>query len=127
MSGPSSSLYERLGGAPGISDLVVEFYERVLNDPELGPFFQHVSMDHLRHMQQEFFTVAAGGPAGEAPFPVRAAHAGRHIGQHHLDLFVGHLLATLESRDLEPGDVEAIVGRLRDERDAVVDVPDSPA
>lgn len=33
----SVSPYVRLGGAAGISDLVVEFYERVLADADLAP------------------------------------------------------------------------------------------
>jgi truncated hemoglobin YjbI len=123
---PATTLYARLGGAAGISDLVVEFYERVLHDPELAPFFQHVSMPHLRHMQVAFFTMATGGPPPEAASSIKDAHAGRGIHERHYQRFVEHLLATLTARGLDAEDVDAIVTRLALERDDVIDDPGSP-
>jgi hemoglobin len=118
----TASLYDRLGGSNGISDLVVEFYERVLNDPLLVPFFKHTSMQHLRTMQQEFFTIATGGPS-EVVLPLKVAHGGRGIADKQYQRFVEHLLTTLEGRGLEPGDVDAIVDRLALEHDSIVDAP----
>lgn len=117
------SLYERLGGAAGISNLVVEFYERVLHDPQLTPFFQNVSMDHLRHMQEQFFTVATGGPVKESVFALHTAHAGRGIGPHEYELFVEHLVATLEPRLENPDDLKMILEELDRERDVVIERP----
>jgi hemoglobin len=117
----ATSLYQRVGGAPGISDLVVEFYERVLHDPDLEPFFHHTSMDHLHAMQIEFFTLATGGPASRSGFELRASHIGRGVRDHHYRLFVQHLLDTLEARGLEQEDIDAIIDRLALERDEIVD------
>jgi hemoglobin len=121
----TTSLYDRLGGSSGISDLVVEFYERVLNDPLLVPFFKNTSMDHLRAMQQEFFTIATGGPSA-AVLPLKVAHGGRGIADTHYQRFVEHLLMTIENRGLEPKDVDAILDRLALEHDGIVDAPGQP-
>jgi hemoglobin len=121
----TSSLYDRLGGSNGISDLVVEFYERVLNDPLLVPFFKNTSMDHLRTMQREFFTIATGGPS-EVVLPLKVAHGGRGIADKQYQRFVEHLLTTLENRGLDSGDVEAILDRLALEHDSIVDAPGQP-
>jgi hemoglobin len=120
------SLYERLGGSSGISDLVVEFYERVLKDPVLVPFFLNTSMEHLRLMQEEFFTIACGGPSTSSTMSLKAAHGGRGIADKHYQRFVEHLLATLETRGLEPHDIDRILDRLALEHDAVVDAPGHP-
>ncbi len=117
----NKSLYIRLGGAAGISDLVVEFYERVLHDEQLAPFFAHVSMDHLQHMQQEFFTVATGGPASETGFSLHTAHKGRGISAHEYELFVAHLVATLETRIDDPDDLARILDRVQLERELIVE------
>ena len=119
------TLYERLGGAAGISDLVVEFYERVLHDPQLAPFFQHVSIEHLRAMQIEFFTVATGGAPTETAYSLRNAHAGRAIGAHEYELFVEHLVATLEPRLDDPTDLDIVLQHVDRERDVIVEHPSS--
>jgi hemoglobin len=120
-SSTTSTLYERIGGAQGVDDLVVEFYERVLHDDELAPFFHGVKMDHLHHMQVAFFTIAAGGPTAETPSSIKTVHGGRGIADRHYRRFVGHLLDTLEARGLSEEDVDAIIDHLALERDNVVD------
>ena len=45
MSG--KSLYDRLGGEVALDAVVDEFYDRVLADEELRPYFADVSMDEL--------------------------------------------------------------------------------
>jgi hemoglobin len=117
------SLYDRIGGASGVSDLVVEFYERVLHDPLLAPFFHNTSMEHLRTMQEEFFTIAAGGPSKASSLSLKTAHAGRGIGSAHYQRFIEHLLATLETRRLEPDDIDSLIDRLALEHDDIVDAP----
>jgi hemoglobin len=120
-SSTTSTLYERIGGAQGVDDLVVEFYERVLHDEELAPFFHGVKMDHLKHMQVAFFTIAAGGPTDETPGSIKVVHSGRRIADRHYRRFVAHLLDTLEARGLSEEDVDVIIDHLALERDNVVD------
>lgn len=55
---PQPSLYERVGGAVAVSALVNQFYERVLRDEQLAPFFANADLQKLRAMQCEFFSVA---------------------------------------------------------------------
>lgn len=119
----TSSLYDRLGGGPGVSDLVVEFYERVLHDPVLSPFFHHTSMERLHRMQREFFTLATGGPTTTTAFDLAEAHLARHIGEEQYRHFVQHLIDTLEHRGLDDGDIEAMTDRLALERNSIVSGP----
>ena len=112
-SSEEETLYHRVGGKEGITRLVDSFYDRVLGDPELGPFFEATSMDKLRRMQREFFTAALGGPADYSGKPLDKAHAGQGIKARHLQRFVGHLVATLDEEfDLEPEDESAIKDRI---------------
>jgi hemoglobin len=124
MTTTSPTLFDRIGGAPAISDLVVEFYERVFHDPLLAPFFRGVTMPHLHKMQAEFFALATGGPSTYDSSSLRAAHAGRGIGEAEFRRFVEHMLATLEPHGLESADVEAIADRLNLESDSVLDSPE---
>jgi hemoglobin len=104
--------YERIGGEDGVTRLVGAFYDRVLADPALAPFFAQVSMDKLRRMQVELFSAALGGPDHYRGQPLGVVHQGRGITKDHLRRFVDHLLATLETQDLSRREIQEICSRI---------------
>jgi len=113
------TLYERIGGEIAIHNMVQEFYDRVLADPELQPFFKNTSMDKLRKMQLEFFSAALDGPITYTGKPLGDVHHGRGITIHHFALFVGHLLDTLKGRGIDERDVQAIIARINTYADEI--------
>ncbi len=106
------TLFERVGGKQAIAKLIDEFYDRVIADPELEPFFKNVSMDKLRKMQREFFGAALDGPITYTGRPLGHVHHGRGITKHHFSLYVGHLITTLQGFALKERDVQDIIGRI---------------
>jgi hemoglobin len=112
MTYPQPSLYERIGGAPTVAALVDRFYGRVLEDPELAPFFSATNVRKLHAMQQEFFSVALGGPVTYFGKPLAYAHRGRGIERRHFQRFTDHLLATLEAYGLDERDVHDVIERI---------------
>ena len=120
MSEARPTLYERIGGAEVVDNLVGEFYRRVLADPKLAPFFERSSMDKLRLMQHEFFSAALGGPVQYTGMPLSEAHFGRGIRRRHFQRFVEILFETLESYDLDRDDVDSIIERVNTYVDDVV-------
>lgn len=116
----SSSVYQRIGGEPGISRLVDQFYLRVFEDPELAPFFARASVDRLKAMQREFFAQALGGPFLYSGRPLNEVHHGRGITLHHFQLFTGHLLDTLANFHLSPEEIDRIISRLNVEVDQII-------
>ena len=58
----SETLYGRLGGAPAIEAAVALFYQKVLDDPALAPFFERVNVKAQRIQRQRFMTTAFAGP-----------------------------------------------------------------
>ncbi len=112
MQDKQQTLFERVGGEHAISDLIDKFYDRVIADPELKPFFTDSSMDKLRRMQREFFSVALDGPITYTGRPLSHVHHGRGITRHHFALYVGHLIDTLQSRGINDQDVQDIIGRI---------------
>jgi hemoglobin len=115
----TETLYERAGGEPGIIKLVGDFYERVLADPALAPFFAQVPMDKLRRMQVEFFSSALGGPLGYSGRSLAHVHQGRGITKDHLRRFTAHLLASLETLSLSRQDVQRIYSLIALDADEV--------
>ncbi|NGY03740.1 group I truncated hemoglobin [Solimonas terrae] len=108
----SGSLFEVIGGHEGIAALVVRFYERVLADRTLAPFFLHVPIDRLRRMQIEFFSAALGGPTPYKGRVIAHAHQQLGISRPHFQRFVGCLFDTLADLPLSEQDRYDIIGRI---------------
>jgi hemoglobin len=108
------TLFERIGGTNAIARLVDTFYERVLEDPTLAPFFKGVEMTKLRRMQLELFSAALEGPVRYTGRPMIQAHRHLNIGLHHYQRFVRHLFDTLSDAGFELSEQERyeVIGRL---------------
>ena len=106
------TLFERVGGEQVIAELIDEFYDRVLVDPELKPFFKDTSVDKLRRMQREFFSAALDGPITYTGRPLSHVHHVRGITKHHLARYVDHLFDTLRGRGINDQDVQYIISRI---------------
>ena len=99
------TLYDKIGGEETIKKMITPFYQKVLSDSLLGPFFAETSLEKLTRMQEQFFTIALGGPAKDTNISLVDAHQGRGIERQHLTRFTDHLLETL--REVGVGDSEA--------------------
>lgn len=106
------TLYEKVGGQSTIATLISAFYQRVFADPVLGPFFVETSLEKLTHMQEQFFTIALGGPGPDDKICLRSAHQGRGIEAIHLTRFTDHLLNTLKDVGVDEDDAKDIVQRI---------------
>ena len=106
------TLYDRIGGEAAVARLLDEFYERVLADPVLAPFFAETSMDRLRAMQREFFATALDGPIRYSGQSLGAAHSELGIRPPHLARFVGHLLSTLRDHGTDEQATLDIISRI---------------
>lgn len=109
---PERTLFDQLGGEAGIAKLVEDFYDRVLADPQLKPFFENASMDRLRTMQREFFAAALDGPPKYSGLEISHVHWGRGINKEHFGRFIDRLLDTLKDSRLNDRTVDAIIDRL---------------
>ncbi|MEV0763516.1 group 1 truncated hemoglobin [Nocardia sp. NPDC050435] len=90
-----ASTYAAIGGHEALERVVDDFYDRVLADPRLRPFFDGTNMSRMKGRQVEFFAAALGGPGPYRGVTLRQAHRGRGITRQHFDLVAGHLAAAL--------------------------------
>jgi hemoglobin len=54
-------LFDLIGGRTNINAATEVFYDRVLQDDNLRPFFEGVDMAHLRSRQTMFISMLLGG------------------------------------------------------------------
>lgn len=112
MTVPESTLFESLGGAEGVAEVVHEMYSRILSDPELAHFFVNADMQRLKRMQTEFISAMVDGPVHYTGAELTEIHRGRGIERKHFSLFCGHLVSALEQRGVDAAMIDRIVGRL---------------
>ncbi|MEL7498641.1 MAG: group 1 truncated hemoglobin [Planctomycetota bacterium] len=89
------TLYEMIGGRENVELMVTAFYQRVLADPLLAPFFEYTEIEKLKKMQVAFFSIALGGGEPAEMSSLRKVHAGRGIESKHLTRFTELLMETL--------------------------------
>ena len=102
---PTLSLYERLGGKAAIDASVDLFYEKVLGDDLLRPFFDDVDMRVQKGKQRAFLAFAFGGPANYTGEDLRAGHAHlvqRGLSEAHFRAVAVHLSTTLADLGVPP-------------------------
>jgi len=103
------TLYERLGEREGIRAVVDDFYDRLLADNELGPFFETADMEKLRRTQTDFLCEAAGGPETYDAEPVREAHLHVPFTPAHIQRAIELLYESLDAFDVPDDDGETVV------------------
>jgi hemoglobin len=115
-----TNLFDRIGGVPGLTRMVGQFYARVLADRALRPYFDDVPLDKLYRMQLEFFSAALGGPTEYSGRTLHHAHQGRRISREHFQAFVEHLFETLKDYPLTENDRYAVIARINTYVDDVI-------
>jgi hemoglobin len=115
------SLFDEIGDVATLRTAVNLFYQRVLADPGLAPWFAEVDMSRLRAHQLAFLAGATGGPDLFNGRDIAAAHAGLKITDRAFDELIGHLATSLRDLGTSPATVDRLVRRLEPLRAAVVD------
>jgi len=90
------TLYERLGGSPAIKAAVAKLYSKILSDPLLSPFFEHIDVERLRRSQAAFVSMAMGCTKPYEGVDLRKIHSHMNLTDVHFDAVANHLKSALE-------------------------------
>jgi len=100
--------YERIGGAPAVRHVVQRFYELILADAQLAPFFDGVDMPRLKRHQVLLISQVLGGPAEYDGRDLHDAHAHLRIGSDDFARVVMHLVTALREADVAPDIIDRV-------------------
>jgi len=132
------ALFARLGGEPGISNIVADFLPRVLQDPRVNwqrrgvksgwfsrnqevawsPTPPNTALLH-KHMVQ-FLALATGGPARYEGKDMKAAHDGMKIANSEFDAAIGDLKASLDKLQIPNKEQKELLAIIESTRPQVV-------
>jgi len=120
------TLYTRLGRREGIRSVVDEFYDRLVADERLGPYFEGADVEKLRRTQTDFLCEAAGGPESYDATPVREAHSHLDFTPADIQRAVELLDESLAAFDVPEEDAEAVVGAVASYEEELLARPEDP-
>ncbi|GAA3660068.1 group 1 truncated hemoglobin GlbN [Nocardioides ginsengisoli] len=121
------SAYDAVGGSGGVRAAVAVFYQRVLDDPDLGGWFGDVDLARLKAHQRAFLGHALGGPELFGGRGLADAHAGLGITDAAFDAVVEHLVLTLHDLGVEGATLATVRAFLETRRADVVELSCPPA
>ena len=113
------SLYERLGGYDGIVVSVDDLLPRLMNDGQLGRFWQNRGQDGVARERQlliGFLCNATGGSMYYTGRDMKVSHEGMGISESDWSLFTGHMAASLDTLSVgepERGEVLGFMDSLK--------------
>ena len=114
----TESMYADIGGSEAVESVVTEFYDRVLDDPLLEPYFEGYDMATLYAHQVQFISAVAGGPVEYTGADMQSAHEGMGITEEAYSHVAGHLADALRVNNVAEPYVEHVmeeVGALEDD------------
>lgn len=115
------TLFEKYGGFSVVSRIVMDLYDRLLDDDDVGPFFDDVEMARIIDHQTKFVSSLMGGPASYTDDQIVRMHARLDIGAAHFDQLQVLLKKTLSDHGITKEDIDAIVGAFEARRGLVVE------
>jgi hemoglobin len=127
---PRKSLFERLGGEPGIRGIVQETNDRALRDRRVNLTREGTAREWsgspadlrtLNDRMTEFFLAVTGGPGQYAGRELPEAHRGMRITDAEFQAYKEDLRAALEARHILAPDAREFLRLFEDFRGEVVE------
>lgn len=106
-SAQKKTLFERIGGKGAVEAAVEVFYDKVMGDSDLKPFFEGVDMGRQKGKMKIFLTYAFGGTPNYSGKNMREAHkrlVQEGLNEFHFNKVMEHLGNTLKELNV-PNDL----------------------
>ena len=117
------TLFEKYGGFSTVSKIVLTFYDRMIEDDTVGPFFDDVDLSRLIDHQNKFISSLMGGPASFSDNHIERAHRHMTIEDHHFDRLKEIVEETLVEYSVEAADIKTILDGFEERRALLIEAP----
>jgi hemoglobin len=122
MQNVSQTLFDKYGGVPVVTEIVRDFYKRVMRRPNLRRYFVNVPLEAVIHHQIAFVSMVLGKtPHDYSGRSMREAHRGIGVTSASFELAAQLLSDTLVSAEVEQADIDAIMAKVASLRADIVE------
>jgi hemoglobin len=97
---------------PTLTQVIHNFYERMVADDRLGHYFANINMARLRAHQRSFLLAALAGPELFNELTLATSHLPLGLSDDDFDRAVGHLTAGMVDAGVPAEAIAPIAGRL---------------
>jgi len=108
----AGTLYERLGGDAGLTDIANELIDQSAQDPDTRRSFHKVDIVRLKRLLREQLCELTGGPCHYTGDTMQHVHGGLGITEGEFYGMVDHLRAILDARGIAQADKNALLALL---------------
>jgi hemoglobin len=117
------SLYDQLGGAKGMAQIVEDTMAAHLRNPVVKTRFENVKdMQHLKKMVFEFFSAGSGGPGTYAGKDMILAHKGMNISEQEYLAVMDDVLEALSKNKIGEDTAKDVIGILYSLKNQIIRV-----
>lgn len=113
--------WSRIAGYAGLAPVIHDFYERVLLEPTLAPYFRGIDTQSVVEHQVHLIGSLIGGPDSYEGQSLRDAHRGLAIDRRSFEAVAGLLRDTLEDHGWPDDEIEALLGTIAGLAGEVID------
>lgn len=107
-----ATLFDDLGGQPGVSAIVDRAVARWLADPRVGPTFADTNMTRFRHLLNEQLCAVAEGPCRYTGKDMAAAHRGLDLHRNQFNALAEDLQDAMEELGIAYHTQNRLIARL---------------
>ncbi len=119
-SQPKTTLYDDLGGAPGIDAIVENFIKGIASDPEIFPYFADSHVSRFREKITEHFCHISNGPCQYTGDNMVDIHVGMDINENHFNRTVDLLYMAMEQENIPHPIQNRLIARLAPLRKQII-------
>ena len=105
----NQTIFERYGGFASVRKVVSTFYEYMLDDERMAPYFAGIDMRRQIDHQSKFISAVMGGPASYSDDHLQRVHARLGIDHEAFGVMANLLKEAMEEHDMAPVDVDAVM------------------
>ncbi|MFT5646308.1 MAG: methyl-accepting chemotaxis protein, partial [Aureispira sp.] len=114
------TLLDKIGGKSTLNGIVDHWYERILNDIELSPFFEKTDINWLKQKNVSFLEVLLIEGAYKVEGQLHQAHAHLGIQIEHFNAFIGHLDMALDASQIDEDLIEKIIDLILETKEDIL-------
>ncbi len=115
------TLFDKYGGVPVVTEIVRDFYKRVMKRPNLRRYFLNVPLERLITHQIAFVSMAMGKtPHDYVGRSMREAHQNVGITSASFDLTADLMRDALVAAQVSPEDIATILAKIASYKQEIV-------
>ena len=119
----NQTIFERAGGFASVRKVVSTFYDYVLEDETVSPYFANVDMRRQIDHQSKFISAMMGGPGSYSDEHLARVHERLKINHEAFRVISDLLREALEEHRIAPADVEAVMHQIVIREHLIVTAP----